>query len=123
MVEPGKVKILSIVYDDGDELLGGFKKALSENNVQKCRIISVEGKIKNLDINIFVGGAFTPRHLDEEYRLTSIHGIFFEKGNLGYKGEMTVSLAGEGHKMLGGDLIQAKVSGAVTIKAEVLESK
>jgi len=118
-----KDKILNIVFEEEEEIVGGLKKALSSNKVQRCTISTVEGKIKDFDINVFIGGAFHPRHFDEEYRLTSISGTFTEKGNLGYKGELTVSLAGGGVKMLGGDLLNAKASGELTIKAKILETK
>ncbi|MFH1545273.1 MAG: DUF296 domain-containing protein [archaeon] len=118
-----KVKVLSVTFEDGEEILSNLKKALAESSVEKCRITTVEGKISDFDINVFVAGEFNERHVGEEYRLASVHGVFEEKGNLGYNGSLTVSLAGEGHKVVGGDLLKGKAAGEVTIKAEVIKFK
>lgn len=118
-----KVKVLSVVFEEGEEIVSNLKKALAENSVEKCRVISIEGKIKDLDINVFVAGEFNERHVEDEYRLVSVHGVFEEKGNLGYNGGLTVSLAGEGHKALGGDLVKGKAVGEVVVKAEVIKFK
>ena len=55
--------------------------------------------------------------------MTSIHGTFTEKGNMGYKGDLTVSLAREDSNSAGGTLIQAKASGNLVIKADIDEFK
>ena len=116
-------KIISMEFEEGEELVSGIKNALSENKIQRATIRSVEGRIKNFDLNIFIGGAFKKKHFDDEFKLTSIHGVFFEKGNMGYKGELVVSLAGQNSNSFGGPLANAVVSGRLFIKADIIEFK
>ncbi|MBU2101094.1 DNA-binding protein [Candidatus Micrarchaeota archaeon] len=116
-------KMISIIFEDGDEVLAGLKQAFSENKVQRATIKSVEGKIKDLEINIYGAGVFKRRHFDESFKVTSMHGTFLEKGNTGYKGELFVSLASENTNSLGGTLASAKVTERLAIKADILEFK
>ncbi|MFH1663247.1 MAG: DUF296 domain-containing protein [archaeon] len=116
-------KIIAMEFEDGEELISGIKNALAENKIQRATIRSVEGRIKNFDLNIFIGGAFRRKHFDEEFKLTSVHGVFFEKGNMGYKGELVVSLAGNNSNSFGGPLLNATSSGRLTIKANINEFK
>ncbi len=110
-------------FEDGEEVLSGLKNALSQNKVQKATIKSVEGRIKDFELNIFAGGAFRKKHFDEKFKVTSIHGVFFEKGNMGYKGELTVALAGANTSSLGGILLTGKAAESLLIKAEIDEFK
>lgn len=116
-------KCISIEFEDGDEVLSGLKQAFSENKVQKGTISSVEGKIKDFDLSIFIGGAFRKKHFEEIFKITSIHGTFVERGNMGYKGELVVSLAGDNSNSAGGTLSSAITSGRLVIKANIIEFK
>ncbi len=116
-------KIISMEFEDGEEVLTGLKQALAENKIQKATIASVEGRINDFDLNVFAGGLFRKKHFDDVFKVTSIHGSFVEKGNMGYKGELTVSLAGENSNSLGGTLSTAKVVNRLLITAEINEFK
>lgn len=116
-------KVISVELEDGEDVLPSLKKAFSENKVQRATMRSVEGRIKDFDLNVFGGGLFRKKHFDEEFKVTSIHGIFLEKGNMGYRGELNVALAGEDSNSAGGTLINAKASGRLIISADVNEFK
>ena len=116
-------KLILIEFEEGEEIISGLKKAFSENKIQKARISSVQGRIHDFDLNVFKGGLFRKTHFEEIFKITSIHGTFLEKGNMGYKGELTVSLAGENSRSAGGTLLTAKASGKVIIKADIEEFK
>lgn len=116
-------KLILVEFEDGEEIVGGLKKAFSENKVQKAAIASVQGKVKEFDLSVFKGGLFRKTHFDETFKITSIHGGFVEKGNMGYKGELIVSLAREDSHSLGGTLLSAKASGNLIIKANIDEFK
>ncbi len=112
-------KIINITFEDGEEIVEGLKTALSENKIEKAIMTSVEGKIKDFDLNVFKGAVYRKNHFEESFKITSIHGVFVEKGNMGYKGEITVSLAGPEGSSVGGTLLNAKASGNLIIKAEI----
>ncbi|PIN99115.1 MAG: hypothetical protein COT90_01165 [Candidatus Diapherotrites archaeon CG10_big_fil_rev_8_21_14_0_10_31_34] len=116
-------KMITIELEDGEEVLSALKNALAENKVQKATMRSVEGRIKDFDLNVFGGGAFRKKHFDEDFKVTSIHGTFLEKGNMGYKGELTVSLAGRNSNSAGGTLVNAKTFGNLIIRANIDEFK
>ncbi len=118
-----RIKLLTVFFEDGEEIVSGFKKVLKEKKVQEAKLVSVEGKIRDVDLDVFVGGAFKTKHLDDEFKLTSMHGSFSEKGNLGFKGELIVSLSDASHQGLGGILQKAKASGEVLFRAEILKFK
>ncbi len=115
--------MISVEFEDGEDVVLGLKHAFAENKVQRATIKSVEGKIKDLDLSIFIGGQFKQKHFDGEFKVTSIHGVFLEKGNMGYKGEVVVSLADIESNSLGGTLLNAKVANNLTIKADIEEFK
>jgi len=116
-------KLISIEFEDGEEVLTGLKKAFSENKIQKATISSVEGRIKDFDLNVFKGGLFRKTHFEDRFKITSIHGTFVEKGNMGYKGELIVSLVREDSNSAGGTLLEAKAAGNLIIKAIIDEFK
>jgi predicted DNA-binding protein with PD1-like motif len=119
-----KQKQIKVIFEDGEEIVSGLKQALSEKKVEQAKMRSVSGSLSDIDLNYYIGGIKKKKHLNGKYRLTLIKGTLEEKGNLGYKGTLFVSLAdGTGMEVIGGDLIKGKSVGETTVTALIEKFK
>jgi predicted DNA-binding protein with PD1-like motif len=116
-------KVISVEFDEGDEVVSELKNAFSQNKIQRATISSVEGKIADFDLNVFSAGVFRKKHFDGVFKITSMQGVFIEKGNMGYKGDLYVSLVSEDGNSVGGALLRGRAAESLVVKAEINEFK
>ncbi len=123
MNAPKELPLVEITLEDGELVVETLKKGLRQNKVETVLLESVSGKVRDVTIAQFVGGKFFQKKLNDDFLITSISGKLSERGNLGYKGDVIVSLATGGDKTLGGVLTEARAIGDVTIKGRIVSFK
>ena len=115
-------KVITIVFEDGEDIVEGFKNALKEQNVKVAEFETIQGKVRNFDLKIYVAGNFIKKHFDSEYTLCSISGRLSLKQDSVYHGDFAISLSKDADmKTMHGQPLSAIASGEVTIKAKCIE--
>lgn len=122
MVSLKNLPLISIALEDGEEIVSSIKKGLKLQKVESAAFETIFGKVREFDITQFVGGRLLEKHFEEEHLLMSINGKLVEKGNMGYKGDILVSLS-RAESALGGTLIKGTASGEVVVKARIVSYK
>ena len=97
-------KDLNLVFDEGDDVLAGLKRAIVENNIREATAVLAEGELKDATINYFNHAKFVSTEL-KNGRIISCSGRFMNLKD-GVYGDMHVGFM-LGMQMWDGTLVKA----------------
>lgn len=113
----GRKQILTLVLDDGDNILDCIKAAMKEHNVQEVSVEEAEGAIKNGVINFFERSSYKTADLKDS-RVMRVSGNFkLSYGDL--YGIMKISTFDK--PPLQGTLVKGRANEGFTIKLSFIE--
>ena len=110
------IKHLTLILSDGDNLIECIKQGMIENNVTKCDVFSVSGKINGL-INCMDGNKFKSIEIKEQEILKASGHFKYGYGELW--GKLNVFTAGR--KPLAGTLVKGTALEGFEIKLNFVE--
>ncbi|MEW6295147.1 MAG: hypothetical protein AB1467_02515 [Candidatus Diapherotrites archaeon] len=85
-------------------------------------LIGAQGKIKDFEINYFLGSEYRGKHIEREYSLNGASGKFVRKEEE-FTGDFHVLLFGGGNETINGTLLSGIASGEVVITARLPDFK
>lgn len=109
---------LKLFLDDGEDVLESIKQAMAENNLDECKTIEFNGKVKEGMINYFMGNSYRSKELNEVQiqRVSSQ----YTKTKQGITGDLHVTVA-FGNNRITGTLVKGKSSGESQITLEFIK--
>ena len=114
--EPIKKQVLTLEFDEGDNVLAGIKQALIDNRIRETDVVDVSGFLGTFSINTFEGNKFKRIDLsNQEILRASGH---FKMGGEDLWGSFNIFTSGR--KPFSGTVISAKASQGFTLKLSFL---
>jgi len=105
-------KILTLVFDAGDDVVGGIKKTMQENDIRECRVDDVSGVLSEAIINTFEGNSYKKLDLKNKGVMRASGTFKFSGGDLWG----TLHVFTEGRKPISGSVSTAKAADGFTLK-------
>jgi predicted DNA-binding protein with PD1-like motif len=93
--------------DEGQNLFSALGKIMMKHGAESAVILSGIGMLKDFEIGYYDGGKYITKHFGEPMELLSMHGSIAASDESSV--HIHVSLANEGHNVIGGHLMKAKV--------------
>ncbi|MDD3178428.1 MAG: DUF296 domain-containing protein [Candidatus ainarchaeum sp.] len=112
---------LTIILDDGDEVIKSIETAFKENQIKKAILISAEGNIKDTRIAISRAGNLRQRIYSESLRIKQVSGEF-NKVNDDYYGDVNISIEKDPIHIISGVLLKAHADKEVIIKLKIINN-
>jgi len=110
---------LTIVLDDGDDIVKCVENAFKEQGIKKALLVSAEGKLRDTRIATSKSGVLRQRTYAEGIKIKQVSGEF-NKVNNDYFGDINVSLAKDPIHAVSGILLQGTADGEVTIRFKIV---
>lgn len=114
MTERAIEQPLTIILEDGEDILECLKKAALEQDAKEFKITDINGSWKEGFMNYFLKNQFKSRKSFETERITAGSGKFTRKGN-DYSGDLKIAVA-LGNQRINGTLLEGKAAKELTIK-------
>lgn len=111
---------LTIILDDGDEVISCIEKAFKEQNIKKAIMISAQGKLKDSKMAISRAGSLRQRIYSEALKIKQVSGEF-NKINKDYFGDVNISLEKDPIHVVSGVLLKGYADGEVTLKLKIIK--
>jgi len=107
---------LTIILEEGDDILESLKKALEEQDAKEFKIVEMSGFWKEGFMNYFLKNSFKSRKSFDIERITAGSGKFVKEGNE-FRGDLHIVVA-LGNQRINGTLLEGKAAKELTIKAK-----
>ena len=93
--------------DDGQNLFSALGKIMMKHGAESAVILSGIGMLRDFELGYYDGGKYITKLFNEPMELLSMHGSIAasEESSI----HIHVALADEGHNVIGGHLMKAKV--------------
>lgn len=114
--EPIKKKILTLEFEEGDNVLACIKEGLAQNGVKECDVVQVDGVLTRAVVNTFEGSKFKKIEFSNQ-RILRASG-HFKIGGGDLWGNMNIFT--EGRKPISGTVVSAIASQGFLIKFSFL---
>jgi predicted DNA-binding protein with PD1-like motif len=111
---------LTIILDDGDEVVASIESAFKENSIKKAILISAEGKLRESKMAISRAGNLRQRIYSEPLKIKQVSGEF-NKINDDYFGDVNISLEKDPIHTVSGALLKGTSDGEVTIRLKIIK--
>jgi hypothetical protein len=98
-------KNLTLLFEEGDDVIQGMKKAIQEHNIKEARAVSADGELQDAVIQYFIHHKFSTHQL-KNGRIINVSGRFLNLKD-GIYGDLKVSFL-LGMQMWNGTLTKAK---------------
>lgn len=110
--EPVRKSYLTLIFDEGDDVISCIKEGMEQNGVKECDVVDVDGVLTSATINSMEGSRF--KRIDfSNKRILRLSGHFkLTAGDLW--GSLHVFT--EGRKPISGTVVSAKASQGFLIK-------
>jgi len=112
MKEKLQRKILTLVFDKGDDVVAGIKKAMQDREIQECRVEEVSGNLAEGVINTFEGSSYKKIDIKDKEVLRASGTFKFGGGDLW--GNLHVFTSGR--KPISGTVTRAKAADGFELK-------
>lgn len=78
MFDPSKSKVreMELILDENDDLLDCIKQTMKTNGLHRCNVISLEGKMNNLNVNCFENSSLRSNKYLEPHEILKGNGEF-----------------------------------------------
>ena len=107
-------KILTLVFDENDDIIDGIKKACSEVDAKEFKIVGGTGTIKSGRLNYYSNGLLKWRDFSNG-KLSNVSG-YFRKSKIGYGGDLKTSLTFGGTNLFSGSLLKGFATNEFSVK-------
>lgn len=114
-----KDNYLTIILDDGDELINSIEEAFKEQNIKKAILISAEGSIRDSRIAVSRAGNLRQRLYSEILKIKHVSGEF-NKVNNDYFGDINISLEKDPIHIINGVLLKGISDGNTKIIFKII---
>lgn len=114
-------KYLTVILDDGDEVISCIETAFKENDIRKAIIISADGKLKDIKIAVSRAGTLRQRIYSEALKVKNVSGEF-NKFNNEYVGDLNISIERDPIHIVSGVLLRGVASGEVNFKFKIIKN-
>ncbi len=111
---------LTIILDDGDEVVACIENAFKENNIKKAILISADGKLRDARMAVSRAGNLRQRVYAEPLKIKQVSGEF-NKLNEDYFGDVNISLEKDPIHIVSGALLRGIADGEVTIRFKIIK--
>ncbi len=111
---------LTVILDDGDEVIQSIETAFKEQNIKKAIMVSAEGKLRNSRMAISRAGTLRQRIYGESLKIKQVSGEF-NKVNNDYFGDINISIEKDPIHIVSGVLLKGYADGEVTIKLKIIK--
>lgn len=105
-------KFLRLVFDSGDDVVAGIKKAMQDNEISECRVEDVSGSLAEGVINTFEGNSYKKIDIKDKEVLRASGTFKFGGGDLW--GNLHVFTSGR--KPISGTVTKAKAADGFELK-------
>jgi predicted DNA-binding protein with PD1-like motif len=105
-------KILTLIFDEGDDVVAGIRKTMQDKNIRECRVDDVSGVLAEAIINTFEGNCYKKLDLKNKEVLRASGTFKFTGGDLWG----TLHVFTEGRKPISGSVTSAKAAEGFTLK-------
>jgi len=110
---------LTIILDDGDEIIKSIEKSFKENNVKKAILMAADGSVRDARVALTKAGTLKQRQYGESIKIKSVSGEFI-KVNEDYYGDVHISLAKDAIHTITGILLSGHADGEVEVKFKII---
>ena len=110
-------KILRLILDDGDDILGSIKSGMGQNSIKECRVEDAGGEVKHALINFMEGNKYKKMDLRNIQILRASGNFKLNFGDLW--GTMHISTGGK--KPITGTLVAGKAGGGFELKLSFIK--
>ena len=114
--EPIKKQMLTLSFDEGDNLLSCIKQGMEMNNVRECDVVDVDGGLTTASVQAMEGHRFKKIDFSNTKIMRASGHFKITAGDLW--GSLHVFT--EGRKPISGTLLSAKASQGFTLKLSFL---
>ncbi|MFH0715075.1 MAG: DUF296 domain-containing protein [Candidatus Diapherotrites archaeon] len=114
--EKAEYRFLSLVFENGEEILPNFFRALKDNNIQECTVAEGSGSIREAEMNYFQGSAYKRRKSFGDEKVTAASGKFHSEKDK-WIGDLHVVVA-RGNQRINGTLLKGKAAGEFRLTAK-----
>jgi len=111
---------LTVVLDDGDEVISCIEASFKEQNIKKAILVSAEGKLRDSKMAISRAGNLRQRIYSEPLKIKQVSGEF-NKINTDYFGDVNISLEKDPIHIVSGVLLKGCAEGDVTIRFKIIK--
>ncbi|NCP97850.1 DUF296 domain-containing protein [archaeon] len=111
---------LTIILDDGDEVVYCVESAFKENSIKKAILVSADGKLRDSKMAISRAGNLRQRIYSEPLKIKQVSGEF-NKINDDYFGDVNISLEKDPIHTVSGALLKGIADGEVTIRFKIIK--
>ena len=111
---------LTVILDDGDEVVASIETAFKENSIKKAILISAEGKLRDSKMAISRAGNLRQRIYAEPLKIKQVSGEF-NKINEDYFGDVNISLEKDPIHTVSGALLKGTAEGEVIIRLKIIK--
>jgi predicted DNA-binding protein with PD1-like motif len=111
---------LTVILDDGDEVISSIESAFKEQNIRKAILVFADGKIRDSRMAISRAGNLRQRIYSESLKIKQVSGEF-NKVKTDYFGDVNISLEKDPIHIVSGVLLKGYASGEVIIKFKIIK--
>lgn len=111
---------LTVILDDGDEVISCIEQAFKEQNIKKAIMVSAEGKLRDSKMAISRAGSLRQRIYPEALKIKQVSGEF-NKVNDDYFGDVNISLEKDPIHIVSGVLLKGYSDGEVKIRLKIIK--
>ncbi len=116
-----KNNYLTVVLDDGDEVIHSIESAFKEQDIKKAILISAEGKLRDSRIAISRAGTLRQRIYAEALNIKQVSGEF-NKVSKDYFGDVNISIEKDLIHVVNGVLLKGISDGEVIFKFKIIKN-
>lgn len=116
VVEKAVEQPLTIILEDGEDILECLGKAMQEHCAKEFKVTEMKGSWKQGFMNYFLKNSFKSRKSFDTERIVAGSGKFVKEGSK-YRGDLHITVA-LGNQRVNGTLLEGKAAGGLEIKAK-----
>ena len=115
-----KDNYLTIMLDDGDEVISSIESAFKEQKIKKAILISAEGTLRDSRVAISRAGNLRQRIYSESLKIKHVSGEF-NKVEEDYFGDINISLEKDPIHVINGVLLKGHSDGETKIRFKIIK--
>jgi predicted DNA-binding protein with PD1-like motif len=111
---------LTIVLDDGDEMIACIETAFKEQNIKKAILVSADGKIRDSRMAVSRAGNLRQKTYSEALKIKQVSGEF-NKIKTDYFGDVNISIIRDPIHIVSGALLRGIADGEVIVRFKIIK--
>ena len=111
---------LTIILDDGDDIIGSIEAAFKEQNIKKAVLVSADGMIRDSKMAVSRAGTLRQKTYTEALKIKQVSGEF-NKINADYFGDVNISIEKDPIHIVSGALLKGTADGELIIRFKIIK--